>query len=116
MVLSESLLMVRIDNRKSKIEKTVDLKRLLKLFNNLTELYHEHPPSIFIDAMVSETSSITICIAHFNGVIQKLVLRTSDTSSVLAPLIALTDGTLITFEMSCTHFDVLIILIISCLS
>lgn len=62
---------------------------------NLTEIYHERPPSILIDSLKSDgdIAALNICIAHFDGTIQRLVIESSDkSSSILAPLIAMADG------------------------
>ena len=68
-----------------------------------TEFTHERPPSIIIEFSASEStgsnSSISICIAHYDGTIQKLVICKCDgSSSYLAALDALTDGMVIRDE------------------
>ena len=68
-----------------------------------TEFTHERPPSITIEFSASKStgsnSSISICMAHYDGTIQKLVICKSDgSSSYLAALDALTDGMVIRDE------------------
>jgi hypothetical protein len=62
---------------------------------NNTEIFHERPPSIFIDSLKSngDIVALCICIAHFDGTIQRLVIESSDKCiSLLAPLIAMANG------------------------
>jgi hypothetical protein len=61
------------------------------------EQYSKRAPRVFIDSFGYEsnisTRNVTICIAHYNGSIQKITLNRSDESnSFLSPLVALSEG------------------------
>lgn len=50
-------------------------------------------PQVFVDCESSSNRNITVCIAHYNGSIQKITLnRSNESLSFLAPLVALSEG------------------------